>query len=150
MSQNWIFINSAAYRNFVAASKERRSLLYSAGAVLGGISMAVGYVVMNLTNTGFEEEGYKSKQAELAKLPMHSQVRARVCGRGPGAACARWWGTRARWHRCSSDSRVPAPGLPRSPPDAQVVARTNREQLRAMLLDVTSGNDSERYRSLLE
>jgi hypothetical protein len=30
------------------------------------------------------------------------------------------------------------------------VARTNREQLRAMMLDVTSNTDSDRYRALLE
>lgn len=29
---------------------------------------------MNVTNPNVEAEGYKDKQAELAKLPMHSQV----------------------------------------------------------------------------
>lgn len=28
----------------------------------------------NATNPNFEKEGYKDKQAELAKLPMHAQV----------------------------------------------------------------------------
>lgn len=33
---------------------------------------------------------------------------------------------------------------------SQVIAKSQREQLRAMIMDVTSGNDSARYRNLLE
>lgn len=36
--------------------------------------MLAGYLVANATNPNFEEEGYKDKQAELAKLPLHAQV----------------------------------------------------------------------------
>jgi hypothetical protein len=37
----------------------------------------------NATNPNFEEEGYKDKQAELAKLPMHAQVRLLEQKSGP-------------------------------------------------------------------
>eukprot|EP00775_Hariotina_reticulata_P012961 gene12961-13090_t len=58
---------------------------------------------MNATNPHMEQEGYKNKEDELAKLPMH----------------------------------------------AQVVARKNREMLKAMILDVQSGSDKARYEDLL-
>jgi hypothetical protein len=74
MSQHWIYINSPTYRRFIAASTERKSLLYMATAVLGGASLVAGYLTMNATNPNVAEEGYKKKDAELAKLPMHSQV----------------------------------------------------------------------------
>lgn len=75
MSQNWIWINSPGYRRFIEASKEKRWMLYSASAVLAGVSLVAGYVVINATNPDYEAEGYKDKQEELAKLPYHSQVR---------------------------------------------------------------------------
>jgi len=74
MSQNWIWINSPGYRRFVEASKERKWLLVTTGAALAGISMVAGYVVANATNPHYEDEGYKNKQDELKKLPLHSQV----------------------------------------------------------------------------
>jgi hypothetical protein len=74
MSQHWIYINSAGYRRFIEASKERRGLLFTTGAALGGLSMLAGYLIANATNPNYEEEGYKDKQAELAKLPLHAQV----------------------------------------------------------------------------
>jgi hypothetical protein len=76
MSQNWIFINSPSYRRFIEVSKEKRWMLYAAAAAASGVSLFAGYVVVNATNPNFEEEGYKDKKTELAKLPMHSQVRS--------------------------------------------------------------------------
>jgi hypothetical protein len=98
MSQHWIYINSASYRRFIEASKEKRGLLFATGAALGGISMLIGYLVANATNPNFEAEGYKDKQAELAKLPMHAQVRLAIsvtpclptCSQ-PGSDCV-WCG----------------------------------------------------------
>lgn len=42
------------------------------------------------------------------------------------------------------------PPNPCASASSQVVAKNNREQLRAMLLDVTSGTDKARYKDLLE
>lgn len=88
MSQHWIYINSASYRQFVEATKERKWLLVATGAALAGVSMAAGWLVANATNPHFEEEGYKSKKAELEKLPLHSQVcfDVFVCSFSPGSA----------------------------------------------------------------
>lgn len=74
MSQHWIYINSPAYRRFVEASKENRWLLWGAALALGGVGWAAASTVSNLTNRDYEAEGYKSKNEELSKLPMHSQV----------------------------------------------------------------------------
>lgn len=75
MAHHWIFINSAGYRRFIQATNERKGLLFTSALGLAGASLALGYAVINFTNPDYEQEGYKSKQAELSKLPMHSQVR---------------------------------------------------------------------------
>ncbi|WIA32137.1 hypothetical protein OEZ86_002987 [Tetradesmus obliquus] len=104
MSQHWIYINSPGYRRFVEATKSKRWLLWGTTLALGGLGTLAANVVMNTTNPNMAEEGYKSKDAELAKLPMH----------------------------------------------AQVTARAQRDQLRAMILDVTEGRDKARYKDLLD
>lgn len=105
MSQHWIWINSAGYRRFVEASREKRSLLYVAGAALSGALMFAGYVVANATNPDFEAEGYKSKQAELAKLPLQSQVCVVSCG------CSVWG---VGWQQLQAGC-VPCDGNPGKP-----------------------------------
>lgn len=75
MSQHWIWINSASYRRFVDSTRDRKWLLALTGCAFAGVSMVAGYVIANATNPNFEDEGYKDKQAELAKLPYNQQVR---------------------------------------------------------------------------
>lgn len=74
MSQHWIYINSPGYRRFVEATKQHKWLLWGTTLVLGGAAAVVSNVVMNTTNPNMAEEGYKSKENELSKLPMHAQV----------------------------------------------------------------------------
>jgi hypothetical protein len=74
MSQHWIYINSPGYRRFVEATKQKKWLLWGTTLALGGIGTLAATMVMNTTNPKMAEEGYKNKDAELAKLPMHAQV----------------------------------------------------------------------------
>jgi hypothetical protein len=90
MSQNWIWINSASYRRFVGASRDNRWLLLGATVMLGGAGAIMAAVTAQMTNPNYAEEGYKSKQAELAQLPLQSQVRTAcaACQPHPPPSCA--------------------------------------------------------------
>lgn len=167
MSQHWIYINSPGYRRFVEATKSKRWLLWGTTLALGGLGTLAANVVMNTTNPNMAEEGYKSKDAELAKLPMHAQVhcdvfklkllaqqhRSYVWGlllmqhqlQQQCSNCRCLCGLRnvVIWQLCAEWCSVVGLGL-------QVTARAQRDQLRAMILDVTEGRDKARYKDLLE
>lgn len=75
MSQNWIYINSPAYRTFVNATRSNKLLFWGVTAGLFGASMVAGSYVMYFTNP--ETQDNSDTSSELAKLPLQSQVQAR-------------------------------------------------------------------------
>jgi hypothetical protein len=105
MAAHWIFINSAAYRRFVDASRGRPLLFWGATAGLFGAAALAAQAVMGLTNPNMEAEGARDRSEELARLPMHAQAR-RAAARGRAAP------RRA----CRSGCRGAGAGAPRGGP----------------------------------
>jgi hypothetical protein len=144
MSQHWIFINSPGYRNFVERTKQRPSLLWGATAAASLVAAAAAFITMSTTNPGSEEKSRQTDEAEYRKLPMHTQVCLDVEQQQPayaGRHCSKSFSPHhghSTEHDCTTLCWL------------QVIARTNREHLRAMMKDIESGTDKARYRDLLE
>ncbi len=75
MSQNWLYINSPAWRAFVHAGKENRMLFLGSTAVILAIGAVAATATINATNPNYEAEGYKDVSDQISKLPMDVQVR---------------------------------------------------------------------------
>jgi hypothetical protein len=166
MSQHWIYINSPGYRRFVEASKQKKWLLWGTTLALGGLGTLAANMVMNTTNPKMAEEGYKNKDEELAKLPMNAQVRLYataasspvqvddlLCKLLPGhrKQLVLQEGSSSRCYLCTAQLPQQCSCLFVYMFDAvQVMARKQREHLKAMILDVTEGKDKARYKDLLK
>jgi hypothetical protein len=159
MSHNWVFINSPHYRRFIERSRESRLVFWAAAAGLCGAAYLAAGVTMQLTNPDLDEEHSKDHSDQISKLPMHAQVGHRclecvecVDVHAAAAVEAAWLSlsTSAATSRVGTHTIAPAvrSSDPSSPP--QVAARRNREVLKAMITDVTTGKDQARYKSMLE
>lgn len=118
MSHNWVFINSAGYRRFIERSRESRWLFWGATAGLFGAAVLAANVTMEITNPGLDEEAGRDHSEQLAKLPMHTQVRAQprqargrvlaaslvAHGAALRARCRRW----CCWRRPQAQQRAPS------------------------------------------
>jgi hypothetical protein len=165
MSQHWIYINSPGYRRFVEASKQKKWLLWGTTLALGGLGTLAANMVMNTTNPKMAEEGYKNKDEELAKLPMNAQVCAYTAAAslavhvdeflckllaGHSKAAGATGGqqlTSQSLHACRNCISLRVLCILHA---VQVMARKQREHLKAMILDVTEGKDKARYKDLLK